>query len=368
MRPSLSNAYRCLSATSAAGLFLVSFGASALQNNLPTVRAIPASVSEGESFTLEIKGTAPDGCGYALEKTTVEQDLIRVRLKDGGTGQGCPTVLTPFTMPIQVFNADQGANAGTYKVRIELSPYAGDSQGQVRLLAFGLVPVQEKNKPAIQPESGNWNFDASGAYRTSGSGVSFNLERQNAVLVNLANFYTVEGSSAWYLNAGNLTGSTFRADYLNVRGGQSLFGNYQMPSAIAVEGQMQFEFSSPTRGTVWITQPIDEGLAGGLRLMPISIARFNFGYSGGNQSFQGKFALVSEGDSAIAPATLNFEPMATRVQVYRSGAYELACNADGSVCVLTRSEVEIGTFSANGFNRLRGLDASGKGISLIRLD
>jgi hypothetical protein len=351
-----------------ASLLMLSASASAIQNNLPTVRAIPESVREGQTFTLEIKGIAPDGCGYIVEKTNVELDVITVRLKDGGFGLGCPTVLTPFVMPVAVFENGRSAQAGTYKVRIEFAQLTASDQIQVKLLAFGLVPVLANAKAAVQPESGNWNFDPNGAHRNSGSGINFNLERQSNVLINLANFYTNEGSSAWYLNAGTLVANTLKADYLNIRGGQSLFGNYQAPSIIAVEGQMLMEFTSPTRGTAWITQPIDEGLVSGLKLMPISIARFNFGYLGADKIYSGKFALVSDGDSAIGSATLNLQPDVSNsvtTQRYSAGVYELVCKTS---CMLMRSAVPIGEFTSLGLERLRGLDSVGKAISLIRID
>jgi hypothetical protein len=349
-----------------ASLLMLSASASAIQNNLPTVRAIPESVREGQTFTLEIKGIAPDSCGYAAEKARTEGDVITVTLKTGG--RICATVLTPFVLPISVFETGTAAKAGTYKVRIEFAQLSGGDQVQVKLLAFGLVPVLANIKVAIQPESGNWNFDPTGAHRNSGSGINFNLERQSDVLINLANFYTNEGSSAWYLNAGTLVANTLKADYLNIRGGQSLFGNYQAPSSIAVEGQMLLEFNSPTQGTAWITQPIDEGLVSGLKLMPISIARFNFGYLGVDKIYSGKFALVSDGDSAINGVTLNLQPDVSNsatTQRYSAGAYGLVCKTR---CMLMRSAEPIGEFTSLGLERLRGLDSAGKAISLIRID
>ena len=349
--------------------------AKAIENNLPVVVAIPEQVTEGGVFSLLFAGTSPDGCGLARDAIRIENDVITVVYRRNNTNLFCTQALTPFRVPITVFENGQTAKAGTYKVRIELLD--GVSQ-QTKLLSFALVPVSKAGSPAIQPESGHWNVEEEGPYATSGSGVSFSFERQGTTAVNISNFYGGDGSPEWYINSGPMTASVLNAPFYTVSGGQGLFEAYKPPAEVEYSGTLLFEFSSPTRGTAWITQPIGSGLLDGLKVMPVSIKRFNYGFGAMNKALSGRWVLSSEGASTLSAQNLDFVALGdtgNTLNAYASGDFRLSCAANAArpnllneSCVLTRSGSTVASFDRVGYQRLRGLDTAGKAVSLFRVD
>lgn len=346
----------------------------AIENNLPVVLGVPEQVTEGSVFSLLFAGTSPDGCGLARDSVRVQNDVITV-LYRRNTGVICTQALTPFRLPITVFESGQTAKAGTYKVRVELID--GDASSS-KLLAFALVPVSKAGTLPIQPESGHWNVEEEGPYATSGSGVSFSFERQIATAVNISNFYAGDGTPEWYINSGPMNANVLDAPYYLVSGGQSLFEAYKPPRDVNYSGAMLFEFSTPTRGTAWLTQPIGAGLFDGLKLMPISIKRFNYGYGALSKALAGRWVLSSEGTSALSAQNLEFSAVAgggNTINSYVSGDFRLNCTANparpnvlNESCVLTRAGAAVASFDRVGFQRLRGLDSSNKAVSLFRVD
>lgn len=349
--------------------------AMAIENNLPVVLAVPETVNEGGVFSLLFAGTSPDGCGLARDSVRVQSDVITVVYRRNNTGMICTQALTPFRVPITVFENGETAKAGTYKVRVELIDGNGST---ARLLAFALVPVSKAGALPIQPESGHWNVEEEGPYATSGSGVSFSFERQIGTAVNISNFYGSDGSPEWYINSGAMNTSVLDAPYYTVRGGQSLFEAYKPPRDVEYSGAMLFEFNTPTRGTAWLTQPLGSGLFDGLKLMPISIKRFNYGYGSLSKAFSGRWVLSSEGSSTLSAQNLEFTSVAdagNTLNSYVAGEYRLSCTANparpnvlNDSCVLTRAGATVATFDRVGYQRLRGLDSANKAVSLFRID
>ena len=347
--------------------------ATAIENNLPVVVAVPEQVSEGGVFSLLFAGTSPDGCGLARESVRIQDDVITVVYRRNNVGLVCTQALSPFRVPITVFENGQTAKAGTYKVRIELIEGA-----QSKLLSFALVPVSKAGSAPIQPESGHWNVEEEGPYATSGSGVSFSFERQGNTAVNISNFYGKDGTPEWYINSGPMNRNVLDAPFYTVRGGQSLFEAYKPPGEVEYSGALVFEFSSPTRGTAWLTQPTGAGLLDGLKLMPISIKRFNYGYGSINKALAGRWVLSSEGSSDVAAQNLEFVAITdtgNTLNSYASGEFRLNCTANAArpntlneSCVLTRAGATVASFDRVGFQRLRGLDTAGKAVSLFRID
>ncbi len=358
---------------------VLSASALAIENNLPTLVAIPATVVEGGSFSLLLTGTSPDGCGLARDSVKVVADVITVVFVRGGGPSGiCTQVLTPFRFPITVFDAGNVAKAGTYKVRIELAPFERNEQTVNKLLAFGLVPVTALGKRAIVPENGQWNFEEGGPFATSGSGIGFHIERQNDALVSISSFYGSDGSPEWYINSGRTVAHTLSSSYYTINGGQSLFGTYRAVKEVLYSGDVQLEFSSTAHGTAWYSQPIDSGLVSGLKLMPISITRFNFAYGAVDRALRGRWALVGEGESRLDSAALALEPVtvaSSSVSNYTAGLFRLNCDrfiARPTLlperCTLTKNAEVVATFDQVGYDRMRGLDGEKRAVSLFRLD
>jgi hypothetical protein len=352
--------------------------AHAIENNLPTLIAIPATVVEGDRFSLQLSGTSPDGCGFARDSVKIVADVITVVFVRGGGASGvCTQVLTPFRFPITVFDAGAAAKAGTYKVRIELAPFNRNDQTVNKLLAFGLVPVTAPGKRAIVPENGQWNFEEGGPYPTSGSGISFNMERQNDALVSITSFYNSDGSPEWYINSGQTIAHTLNSSFYTVSGGQTLFGTYRAVKEVQYSGDVQLEFNSPAHGTAWYTQPIDAGLVSGLKLMPISITRFNFGYGAVDRALRGRWAFFNE-EGGVESVTLALEPVGSAnssASNYAAGPFRLNCDRNiarpallPERCTLTKNAAILATFDQVGYDRIRGLDGEKHAVSLFRLD
>lgn len=349
----------------------------AIENNLPVVIAVPEAVNEGDVFSLLFTGTSPDGCGLARDSVQVKNDVVTVTYRRNNTGgiAICSQALVPFRMPITVFENGETAKAGTYKVRVELIDGNGASS---KLLAFALVPVNKVGLPPVQPESGHWNVEEEGPYATSGNGVSFSFERQIGTAVNMSNFYSSDGSPEWYINSGAMNKQVFGAPFYTVRGGQSLFEAYKPPREVEYSGVLLFEFATPTRGTAWVSQPVGPGLFDGLKLMPISIKRFNYGYGALSEALSGRWVLSSEGSSTVSAQNLEFAAVAdtgNTLNSYVSGDFRLNCTASAArpsvlndSCVLLRNGVTVANFDRVGYQRLRGLDSAGKGVSLFRVD
>jgi len=353
------------------------FSAFALENNLPSITAMPSVVNEGDVFTLMFAGTAPDGCGLAADAPVLSGDQITIAVRPN-RDRICPQVLTPFRQPLTVFTGGARAQAGVYKVTVNVVALSANGVESVTPLAFTLVPVQKPGSADITPEAGNWNFEQGGTYATSGSGVGFNIERQGESVVFQPSFYDEKGLPQWYFSSGKQEGNALSAQLYTVTGGQPLFGAYKAPAAIDPIGQVYLEFLTPSRATVWITQPSDEGLVAPLKIMPISISRFNYGYGARVDAFVGEWLLVSEVTAGTATQQLDFKRAnsgANTVVSFASGDFKLNCTVDlralrslPSACVLLRGNLQAAVFDQIGHTRLRGKDSSGKPLSLFRLN
>ena len=347
-----------------------------IENNLPSITATPSVVSEGEIFTLMFAGTAPDGCGLAADVPVLSGDKITITVRQNRE-QICTQVLTPFRQPLTVFTGAARAQAGVYKVTVNVLSVSGAGVESTTPLAFTLVPVRKLGSSDIAPEPGNWNFELGGEFATSGSGVGFNIERQGESVVVQPSFYDAKGNPQWYFSSGKQEGNALSAQLYAVTGGQPLFGAYKAPTAIDPIGNVAVEFLSPSRATVWITQPSDEGLISPLKIMPISISRFNYGYGSRAQAFVGDWILASEVVAGTDTQQLSFKSAASNANTvvrFESGEFKLNCTVDlrtsrslPSACVLLRGNLQVAVFDQVGHTRLRGKDSSGKAVSLFRV-
>lgn len=356
------------------GMSTIAFG---IENNLPSITAMPSVVSEGETFTLMFAGTAPDGCGLAADAPVLLGDQITITVRQN-RDRICAQVLTPFRQPLTVFTGGARAQAGVYKVSVNVLSISAAGVESTTPLAFALVPVRKPGSDDIIPEAGNWNFELGGAFSTSGSGVGFNIERQGESVVVQPSFYDDKGQPQWYFSSGKQEGNSLSAQLYAVTGGQPLFGAYKAPAAVDPIGQVALEFLSPSRATVWITQPSDEGLLSPLKIMPISISRFNYGYGGRVDAFVGDWVLVSEVAAGSDTQQLSFKRAASTANTvvsFQSGEFKLNCTVDlrtsrslPSACVLLRGNLQAAVFDQIGHTRMRGKDSSGKALSLFRVN
>jgi hypothetical protein len=342
---------------------------------LGTLTSIPETVKEGESFSLLFAGSNLP-CGFSINRVDVLDDLITIEANQ--IDRVCPAVVLPFRVPVQVFQNGQTAKAGVYKVRLRFTSLGGGDQVIQQLLAFALIPVAKSGSAAVLPESGNWNFERGGKYATSGSGVSFNLERQGGTFAAMSNFYDSKGAPTWYFQAGAIANGVHQADAVYVTGGQALFGAYKPPAAVTPFANIAFEFHSPTQGTAWVSQSAGEGLTDGIKLMPISISRFNYGFGKVSEALQGSWVLAADQREGSGTQWLKFAPIDTASNVlssYRDGEFRLNCTLEPTKpeslprgCALLRGDTQVAALTQISYNKMRGVDPNGKALSLYRLD
>ncbi len=355
-------------------LALVS-GQNAQSLALGTITSIPETVKEGESFSLLIAGPNLP-CGFSINRVSVVDDLITIDA--GQINRVCPAVVLPFRIPVQVFQNGQTAKAGIYKTRLRFESLGGEDPSIQPLLAFALIPVLNSSDSEVLPETGNWNSERGGRYATSGSGVSFNLERQGGTFAAMSNFYDSKGAPTWYFQAGAIANGLHQADAVYVTGGQALFGAYKPPAVVTPFANIAFEFHSPTQGTAWISQSAGDGLTDGIKLMPISISRFNFGFGKAREALQGQWVLTADQREGSGTQWLNFAPLDTAGNVlssYRDGEFRLNCTMEPTKpeslptgCALLRGETQVAALTKIGYNKMRGVDPNGKALTLYRLD
>jgi hypothetical protein len=337
-----------------------------------TVSSEPALVTAGDPLKLVIKGTAASGCGIALVRMDVQGSQITITLRDGVTpGRFCTTALQPFTLNVNPLAAGSNASAGTYRVSINYVD--GDDATRSRLIGFGLVPVIAAGALPILPETGNWAHEQGGEHATSGSGVGFSVDRQRDTVVAIGNFYASDGTPEWYFESGKLNGHVLSADYYMVKGGQTLFGAYRAPQEIRGTGQILFEFMAPTRGTAWVTQPTDQGFPATIKLMPISIARFGFGYGVARSALAGDWQLVAGTDAKLLRFVAS-SASGNSVVVYTAEDYRLSCTLDArrpeslpNDCELSKALQPVANFSRIGFEKLSGSDRNQRAVYLFRV-
>lgn len=358
-------------------LLAVSFGvhAESIENHLPRISAVPAVPSVGQPFSLLVKGQWPDGCGAAVRNIAVKGFDITVVMARPPI-EICTQQIVDYELPLNPFADGTSPSAGTYRVRYELA-IPGESKN--RLLAFTLVPVVPTGGRVVEPEPGYWVAEQGGEFSTSGSGVGFSIERQGSTVVVMSNLYEQSGKPAWYFTAAPAAGATARGELTAVTGGQALFDTYRPPAAMDNQGELLMEFSAPTTGTLWFTQASGGGVIDELKIQPISVARFNFGFSAVNQVFGGRFVYFTEQPSSDANRHLDFVPI-------RFGAFvligfwneatderlECRINVDKpntlpEVCTFNRAGQLVATFDQIGFDSLRGVDVQGRRVIMQRL-
>ncbi len=341
------------------------------------IETIPADPPPGSAFQIKVTGTWPDTCAPELMPTFVSGNTIDVAVR-ADADRICGAALTPYSVivdPTQASGFGQNAS-GVYRVRFSVK----DAANQPTLLAFRLIDVSPTAR-SVQPESGFWTTDSAGEFRTSGSGIGFMVERQGKTLAMTTNAYTLGGQASWYLSAGALARSSFRADLLLSIGGQPLWGTYRGAQSVQPAGTIDVEFSSDASAVVWFARPSGEGILAPLELMPISVRRMNFALASDGQALDGVWTLTGT-DPASARVAETFRLVYRTHRVVEDEAvlddpvsgYQLRCGIDLErrdaapvLCNLSRSGAEVARLDNNALARLSGRDSEGASVLLLRI-
>lgn len=347
------------------------------QASLHRIETIPADPQPGSAFQIKVSGTWPDTCAPELLPTFVSGNTIDVAVR-AQAERICGAALTPYSIivdPTRTTGFGQNAR-GIYRVRFSVK----DAANQPTLLAFRLIDLSPSTR-SVQPESGFWTPDGAGEFRTSGSGIGFMVERQGKTLAMTTNAYTLGGQTAWYLSAGALEQSSFRADLLLSIGGQPLWGTYRGAQSVQPAGSVDVEFLSDATAVVWFARPSGEGILDPLDLMPISVRRMNFALASDGEALDGVWTLTAtDPASRRDPETFRLVYRARRVAEDvavlddPAGGYQLRCGIDlerrdmaPALCTLSKGSTEVARLDNNALARLSGRDGDGQSVLMLRV-
>jgi lysyl endopeptidase len=82
------------------------------------------------------------------------------------------------------------------------------------------------------------------------SGRGFFIERRGNNVFMAGYYYEPDGRNTWFVAFGPITGTSYSANMLGVRGGQTLTGAYRSPQPATSLGTVQIEFTSATTATM----------------------------------------------------------------------------------------------------------------------
>lgn len=339
------------------------------------IETLPANPTAGDAFQIRVSGNWPNACVPQPMPVVVSGRNIDLSVRSNSGI--CAAVVTPYSV---TFDPSVGASPGfpgssVYRVRYSVK----DETTQATLLAFRLIDTSSGPHP-VKPEAGFWTPDLAGEFLTSGSGIGFMVERQGGTLAMTTNAYTLGGQSAWYLSAGVVSHSSFRAELLRSIGGQPLWGTYRGPQAVEPAGSIDVEFTSDASGVVWFARPSGEGMLDALDLMPISVRRMNFALASNGIGLAGTWTYTASApESSVSPVTMRLDYRADRsssneaVLVDSAKGLELRCAIDGSrrdgpprSCQLRSNGDELARFDNNALSRLSGIN-NGAEVVLVRI-
>lgn len=321
----------------------------------------PLAPTPDQAFLIEIQGTWPNGCPFSVSPVTRVGQALRVQLtQQGGV---CTEALRPYRISIDPApSLPRGLEAGAYQLYV-----AADAGSGVRTVAFSAFSVQPAAK-VVRPEPGFWVADPSGAYADSGSGVGFNLERQDDAIALIAYFYDSAGDPRWYFSAGDTLRTNYSGDLLEIRGGQAVFQPYQAPRDMRSFGRIDLSFSDLGHAVAWFSQPEDASVLAGLRIMPISLVRFGFKAGTSIAALSGPWMLVNLGkdgggslidlqpDAAAQPLEISLSDERNDVRL-SCGMVVENIDQPPALCVLSSSAGSV-SLENNGINELRSADGN----------
>ncbi len=329
----------------------------------------PATPAPGESFLIAVDGTWPNGCPFEVSPVSREGNMLKLRLTE--QPGVCTEALRPYQLRIDPApTLARGLDAGSYQIELEAEDRSG-----VRTIGFGVFDVAPADR-VVRPEAGFWVADPSGRYADSGSGVGFNLERQDDALAMIAYFYDHSGEPRWYFSAGDARRTGYAGDLLEIRGGQAVFQPYQAPRDMRPFGRIDLSFSDRGHAVAWFSQPQDEGILAELRVMPISLVRFGFKAGATAPALSGRWMLMEldgvdgsgrvidlQPDVSAAPLQLRLEDQRLAVSL-DCGIVTSNLDQPPALCVLATEQGQV-SLEHNGIHELHSADGQTR---LIRID
>ncbi len=334
------------------------------QASLHRIETIPANPEPGSAVQLRVIGNWPNTC--TPSPLPVAVDGVNIDLSVRQLDAICGEAITPYSLTFDLGPALGGGTlaAGNYRVRFAVK----DSALQPTLLAFRVVEVALESARKVQPESGFWAPDLAGEFLTPNGGIGMMVERQGSTLAMTTNAYAPGGQPAWYLSAGTLANSTFRAELLQSIGGQPLWMTSRGPQSVLPAGTIEVEFNSDASAVVWFARASGEGLLDALDLMPISMRRMNFALASDGELLSGAWLLSATERGSSLPTTLirfvyrgDLSTASEAVLVDTALGYEMRCTIDAmrrdgppTSCRLISRGSEIARFDNNALSRLSG--------------
>jgi hypothetical protein len=334
------------------------------QASLHRIETIPANPEPGKAVQLRVSGDWPNTCTPSPLPVVV--DGVNIDLAVRQLDAICGEAITPYSLTFDLGPALNGGTlaAGNYRVRFAVK----DSALQPTLLAFRVVEVAFESARGVQPEPGFWAPDLAGEFLTPNGGIGMMIERQGSTLAMTTNAYAPGGQPAWYLSAGALANSTFRADLLQSVGGQPLWMTSRGPQSVLPAGTIEVEFNSDSSAVVWFARASGEGILDALDLMPISMRRMNFALASDGQLLEGAWLLSATERGSSLPTALirlayrgDLSTASEAVLVDTGLGYEMRCMIDPmrrdgppTSCRLISRGAEIARFDNNALSRLSG--------------
>ena len=346
------------------------------QASLHRIESIPANPVPGSAFQIRVSGQWPNTCAPELMPVVI--DGVNIDLSVRQRDAICGDAITPYSVTFDSSSAlGAGAlRAGNYRVRFSVK----DSVNSPTLLAFRVVEVAAPTGRRVQPEPGFWAPDLAGEFLTPNGGIGMMIERQGATLAMTTNAYAPGGQPAWYLSAGALSRSSFRADLLQSIGGQPLWMTSRGPQSVLPAGSIEVEFSSDASAVVWFARASSESLLAPLDLMPVSMRRMNFALASDGEALSGTWLLSATATSARFDTALiqfayraDLSSATEAVLVDAARGHEMRCAIDAmrrdgppTTCRLLSNGGEIARFDNNALARLVGR-SDGNEVVLVRL-
>lgn len=237
-----------------------------------SAKAMPGAISSNQPQTGWWWNPAQRGRAFIIEKRNDRMMFTGMLYDDSGRStwylaDSTMTSPTLFTAPLYEYRNGQLLN-GAYRPA-EYGKTVGDVQIQFTdathatmtwpggTLAIERFPIIDNGlsltTPAFKPDNGFWwNVDERGR--------GFAIETQGNYLLMVGFMYDTSGNPVWYGSWGWMTSDKkYVGNWEQYGNGQTVAGNYQLPSYLGSPGQVQLDFTDTRNAT--LTLPTGKQLA-----------------------------------------------------------------------------------------------------------
>lgn len=157
-----------------------------------------------------------------------------------------------------------GLVAATTGTAVQIIAAAGNGTAWRQYATWQTLGTIASTGSTITPQSGWW-------WSAAESGRGYAIEVANGRLMLAAYMYRADGTSAWYVANGPLSGSVFTGTLIEYGGGETISGSWQPATAIGSVATVTISFASPTSATLhW------SGSAFGSSGATTAISRYSF--------------------------------------------------------------------------------------------